>query len=321
MERPFLDNADISQRHLFVPSWRDKNESLNALELYKFSYLGGSRKTHNEVIFKRSAHIKDMIPPYNLNDENLENCFIELDQWIKENNVDDINSFYGKNTDLERICKKIVDTIPYINHSVYANLLMRMFFDFNLNNKNIIVALEQEILNNLHHLSIEDICKIHFVAKIFSPKHTTVNFTKTLVRTIDEKLGGLTLNQIFCVLFGFRLHKDKSFFDKIVNILIEKKDHFLKKDSKNIGANVARIFYTYAANKPKHYGIQTFYPHKDIIDKLLMAYDNEILENIMKMDQYEICRLTEALYILKSENVDLYLKLLFINIVVLKETC
>ena len=52
-----------------------------------------------------------------------------------------------------------------------------------------------------------------------------------------------------------------------------------------------------------------------------MAYDNEILENIMKMDQYEICRLTEALYILKSENVDLYLKLLFINIVVLKETC
>ena len=29
----------------------------------------------------------------------------------------------------------------------------------------------------------------------------------------------------------------------------------------------------------------------------------------MKMDQYEICRLTEALYLLKSENVDLYIKL------------
>ena len=250
-----------------------------------------------------------MLPPYNLNEENLENCFVELNNWINENKVDDVNNFYGKNDDLDRLCKKIVDTIPYINHSVYGNLLMRMFYDLNLNNRNIIVALEQEILNNLHHLTIEDICKIHFVSKIFSPKHTTLNFTKTLVRTVEDKFSGLTLNQIYCVLFGFRMHKDKSFFDKIVNILIDKKDHFLKKDPKNAGANIARLFYSYAANKPKHYGIQTFYPHKETIDKLLMAYDNELLENIMKMDQYEICRLTEALYLLKSENVDLYIKL------------
>ena len=308
MERPFLDNADLTQRHLFTQSFKDKNEMLNSLEVYKFSYLGGSRKSHNEVIFKRISFIKDVLPPYQINDENLDNCFRELESWISENNVEDVNQFYGKNKDLDRIVKKFVDSIPYINHSVYGNFIMRMFYDFNLNNQTIIVALEQEILNNLHHLRVEDICKIHFVAKIFSPKHTSVNFTKILVKNIEEKLNGLTLNQLFTVLFGFRLHKDKAFFDKIVQIFIDRKDQILKKDPNNIPANIANIFYAYAANKPKHYGVQTFYPHKDLIENLIMAYDKDLLDNILKMDQYEVCRLTHALYLLKSESVDLYIK-------------
>ena len=307
-ERPFLDNANIDQRHLFVPSWRDKNEPLNALELYKFSYLGGSRKSHNDIIFSRYSFIKEMCPPFNVNDENMENCLKELEVWSSENNIQDINQLYGKNHDLDRIVKKIVDTIPYINHSIYSNLMMRMFFDFNLNNKSIMVAMEQEILNNLHHLTVEDVCKIHFVAKVLSPKHTSSSFTKLLVTNVTEKISALTLDQIFCVLFGFRLHRDKSFFDKILNLFIEKKDHFLKKDLKNAPANIARIFYAYAANKPKHYGIHTFYPHKELIEKFIMAYDNDLLENILKMDQHEVCRLTHSLYLLKSDSVDLYLK-------------
>jgi hypothetical protein len=310
LERPFLDNADISQRHLFVPSWRDKNETLNALELYKFSYIGGSRKSHNEAIFKRNSYVKEFLPPFKINDENLENYFNELDNWINENKVEDVNQFYGKNKELDSIVKKIYDSIPYVNHSVFANMLMRMFFDFNLNQQSLIVYLEQEILNSLHHLSIEDICKIHYVAKIFSPKHFSAGFPKILLTSVQEKLPGMNLNQLYCVLFGFRMHRDKSFFDNIVNILIEKKNHLLKKDNSNIPANIARIFYSYASNKPKHYGIQTFYAHKEVIEKLIMAYDNDLLENILKMDQHEVCRLTHALYLLKYESVDLYLKYL-----------
>jgi hypothetical protein len=185
---------------------------------------------------------------------------------------------------------------------------MRMLLDFNLNNPKLIVALEQEILNNLHHLAVEDISKIFFVTKIFSPKHTSATFHKILVQNIEEKLPSLNLNQLFVVLFGFRLHKDKGFFDKIVQIFISKKDNFFKKDPQNIPALLSNIFYAYASHKPKHYGVQTFYPHKDAIENLIMTYDKEMLENIIKMDQHQICRLTHALYLLKSDSVDLYLK-------------
>ena len=310
-KRPFLDGASLEVRHMFTPSWREKYEYLEAKDMYKFSYIGGTRESHNEAIFERMDYAKGFQKPFTINNVEIEKCIDNIGSYIKKaQNTEKLEkNWQNLNWKLHEVLKininKIIDEIPHSNHSTYANLCMQLFYTLDLNVKEIWVALEQEILNNLHHLNNIDISKIYFISRLNSPKFTSNTLKDELENVITSRLETMNLEDFLHICIGFRLNRSKDFNIKVMNSIIKMKTPLLEgKPHENLG----KLLLAHAANKPMHYGVKTFYPNKDNVNKFVLAFEKELNDNIMKMSPKEVARTAHAMYLLKYEDVDLFVK-------------
>jgi hypothetical protein len=318
--RVYYNYADEKVRHKFVPSYRYKVEPFNSIPVFKFPLINKNRDEHNQIMFKRNEFVTGFQPPFNINHKDLENLLNQLSQFRKENNIDfnskqfqeTITNQYLKEQDkdkltiqYEQIINSIVDLIPYTNHLVLPNLLMNMFYNLGLNDKRIWIAIEQEVLNNLHHYTIKDISKIHYISTISSPKYASLNFRQILYSTVLEQMNKLPLEDLFHVAMGFRMIKEKKLYDKLAHVFMSRRNEFL---AENKPANLARIFYSWASHKPKQYTVDTFYPQQELIEKFVEIFEDVLNENILKMDQFDVARFTNSLYLLKYDYIDLFIK-------------
>ena len=302
----FIDNASTEVRHMFTPSWREKYEYLDSKDMFRFSMVGGTRESHNEEMFKRMDYARGFQRPFRVDNQIFEKSFETITNYIKQHPENkEYNVKWKDNEFLKSSIQNIIDEIPNINHSLYANLCLKMFYDINLNVNEICVVLEQEILNNLQHLSNIDLSRIYFVTRLDSPKYTSTRFKTEIEKMILSRLRTMNLEDFLHVCIGFRLNKCKDFNNKLMESLINMKNQLLEnKPHENLG----KLLLAYAANKPKHYGVRTFYENKDSIDRLILAFEKELNENIGKMNSKEIARVAKALYILKYEEVDLFVR-------------
>lgn len=321
MQRPYYGFVSENLRQKFAPSHRFTVEPFNSIPVFKSGLSGNSREEHNLLIFKRNEYLKEFVRPFNINLPDLKNLlekFRNIENTIQFNSFEFqkyITNFYLNENQVNdpnikeylETVNSIVDIIPHTNHSLYPNLLMALFYDYGINEKRIWITIEQEILNNLHHYNVKDICKIYHIAYISSPKYSTLRFRQTLHSEIFKQLNNMTVEELNYVCLGFRMSKDKNLYKNIVEQYIKRKDD-LTKDEKNLPQNLSNMFYSYASNFPKYQAVDTFFPQKEIVDKFIETFEDELNGSILKMDQFEIARFATSLYLLKYEYVDLFVK-------------
>lgn len=317
--RSLYDMSNEKYRHMFVPSYRHKIEPFNSLHTFRWSYINGNVKEHNEVIFKRNNFVQGFIRPFKMNDKeveiflsrlsqimskyNLEFNSVEFQKIITDNYIDPHNSSNEGIKEYTAAIDDFLQLLPKLNHKTLPPLILNSFFDLSLNDKRLWIAMEQEILNNLHHYTIAEVCQIAYISTITCPKYTTTNFRQLLLDTVFRELEGntISLEDIYTIAFAFRNTKNKMLYDKIAECFIKRKNEFL---GDKASVNIPKMFYSLASHKPKNHGTHTFYPHKEIIENLLETYEDDINNNIMKMDQEDIFRLATSLYLFKTDSVD-----------------
>lgn len=340
--RSFYDNAQPKFRHMFVPSWRYKVEPFNSTHVFKWGYIEGDRKAHNETLFKRNSYVPGFSPPFNLNHPEVEKIISQLSELQKKNNFEYnspefqkiVNDPYKKPENSEnegiKIYTQIIDNfynlIPSFPYKQIPNLLMRLFYDLSLNSKKLWISFEQEILNNLHHYTINEICQINYISSVTSPKYTSDNFRLLLAQTVIRQLEGnnMSLEELHAVALGFRYTKKRYIYDKIAENLIRRKHNFIEEgvSSKNSDtpSNLAKIFYSWSVNKPKNDTTLTYYPQKELTENLIQTYEDALINNIIKMTPEDLSRLATSLYLMKTDSVDPFINRIERNLLKLKST-
>jgi hypothetical protein len=234
--RIFYDQADPRYKHMFVPSYRYKVEAFNSRYTFKFGISNAlNRDEHNEVISKKNSFVKGFnTTKFDINDQNLDILFNKLKELKIKYNVLDLNNpefqkiitdEYNnpENSEIEyvreyvKIIEDFLNIIPKINHKLLPIIPMKAFFELGLNDKRLWILLEQEILNNLHHLNITEICQIFYICTISSPKYSSKHFKSMLYQVIHKEVFSMTLKleDLFTISFAFRNSKDKALYDKI----------------------------------------------------------------------------------------------------------
>jgi hypothetical protein len=317
---------------MFAIPGKDRIEPFNTMGLFKFSAPENSPEKLREVIYTRNKHIKGFLPPFELANKKLEDIhknFIDLKHKYNLNlNCEKkihsiVNDEYAKNP-LESAFiqeNKILDT-QYLkeyleirenflseiesnmNYRIIPNLLMKYVFELGFNDKHFWVIIEQIILENLHHYNLSELSKIFYCASFACPKFTTERFRSIIYEEVYNQLENCGVDELNHIMFGFREIKNKKIFDKIANIIIAKKNVLIK----NKLEDVSRLLYTYASHKPKTYGVNTLNPQKDLVEKVVRAYEEDLIENIMKMNLSECGRVATMLYLLRLEKVDIFTK-------------
>ena len=326
--RPFYGTADVSQIHMFTIPKDDKIEPYSSQQMFRYSAPDNDDQKLRSVINKRNNHISSFIPPFELSNQILQDIFVEL-KLFKEKfnlNLNDeeylhkvMNDSYNEpessvfiKEKKHRECIKVyvdiqnrlLEEISNINCKIIPNLVMKYVFELGFNNKLFWVLLEQEVLNNLHHFDMIELSKIFYAATFSCPKFTTDNFRTIIYNEVFNQLENCSLDEILHILFGFRETKNKKIYDKIANIIIAKKDSLVH----NKITDISKLLYTYASHKPKKYGINTLNPQRELVEKVVYAYETDLIDNIMKMDCTELSRIATSLYLLRIENVDIFTK-------------
>jgi hypothetical protein len=338
--RTFYDMAEESKRHLFVPSYRYKVEPFNSIHTFRWDAINGNLKDHNETIFKRNNFVKGFIPPFELNNNQVEQIFKEL-QSIKETHKIEFNSseFHKIITDIYNSpyesnkegvksymnsIDSFLDLIPNLNHKIFPAFIMKSYFELSLNDKRLWIAMEQEILNNLHHYTNIELCQINYIANLNCPKYTSLHFRQLLKDTIYKQLESntLSMDELFTISFAFRNQKNFNFYDKVSENFVKRKEEFFKtKDTTSqIPSNLSKMFYSWASHKPKQFNHSNYYIQKENIEKFVETFEDDLNESIPKMSQEDIFRLSTSLYLLRTENVDPFINRIERNLLKIKNS-
>ncbi len=328
--RPFYNSSNIDQMHMFAIPKNDKIEPYTAIGMFRYSAPENSAEKLRELIYIRNKHVSDFLPPFELGNATLDKIHLSLKHLVQKYNLDlnseekihkIVNDEYAENPlqsafipnktntaylkEYLEIKDKLLDEVlNSLSFKMIPNLLMKFVFELGFNDKHFWVAIEQLVLENLHHYSINELSKIFYVATFACPKFTTEVFRSIIYEEVMKQLENCGADELTHVMFGFREIKNKKIFDKIANIIIAKKDKLVK----NKLEDISRLLYTYASHKPKTYGINTLNPQKELVEKLVRAYEEDLVEHLMKMNATEISRVATMLYLLRIEDVEIFTK-------------
>jgi hypothetical protein len=326
--RPFNHKTRSDVSILYSVPENDKIEPYNSVDMFKYSAPDNNTQKLREKIYLKNKHISGFVAPFELSNQKLENISILLKGFKNKYSIDlnseeyihkIINDQYNKPLESAFIKDKsniqylkeyilireeLIEELSNINIKTIPNVLMKFVYECGFNDKLFWVILEQMILDNLHHFSVKELCKIFFVATFASPKFSTDLFRKIIYDEIYNQLENMEADDLQHVMLGFRESRNKKIFDKIANIIIDKKTLICKDPL----VDPTNLLYSWALHKPKMFGVKTLIPHKELCSKLLNSLENYYIENLMKMDSVHIARLSMALNILRIEDVEIFTK-------------
>lgn len=326
--RPFNYKTGPEVSHMFSIPENDRIEPYTAKEMFRYSAPENSNLKLKEKIYLKNSHITGFVPPFELSSQKLENICTLLKNFSQKYSIDlnseenihkIVNDSYAGNNPLDSVFIKdknntqylkeyltireeLIDELGSVSIKTIPNILMKFIFEIGFNDKLFWVVNEQIILNNLHHFSIGELSKIFYCATYASPKFSTDLFRKIIYEEVYNQLENMESDDLQHVMFGFRESRNKKIFDKIANIIMDKKGLLCK----NPLTDPANLLYTWAMHKPKMYGVNTLIPHRELCNKMLYAFENYYIDNIMKMDSVHIARIAIALNLLRIEDVEIF---------------
>jgi len=328
--RSFNSSSNLDQMHMFAIPSKDKIEPFTSIGMFKYSAPENSTEKLKQLIYKRNNFVSGFVPPFELASAKLEEICKSLKN-LKEKYDLDLNSeekihkivndeyaahplqsaFISDKQNIDyleaylEIKEKILDEVQNnFNFKMIPNLLMRLVFEIGFNDKQFWILMEQIVLDNLHHFNVNELAKIFYVATYASPKFSTEVFRNIIYDEVYKQLENCGSDELIHVMFGFREIKNKKLFDKIANIIIAKKDQLIK----NKLEDLPRLLYSYASHKPKNYGVNTLNPQKELIDKLIRTFEEDLVDNLMKMNPNEMARVATMLYLLRIDKVEIFTK-------------
>ena len=93
-------------------------------------------------------------------------------------------------------------------------------------------------------------------------------------------------------------------YRKLVSYLMDKKDKLVSTpvegEEKKWAINLVNIFYSFATNKPRQFGVYSIYA-RDELNELLSHYEQEFCERAQYLDGEGITKLAQIMYLLKSD--------------------
>jgi GTPase SAR1 family protein len=328
--RPFNSGSNIDQMHMFAIPRNDKIEPYTALGMYNFSKPENSAEKLRELIYLRNNYISSFSPPFELGNGELDDIYKSFQNLKEKYNLDlnseekihkivndeyaetPLQSAFIKDKRKTAYLKEYLDIQDRILEEIQTNLsfktipnlLLKFVYELGFNDKHFWTIIEQIVLDNLHHYNVNELSKIFYVATFACPKFTTEVFRSIIYEEVYKQLENCGADDLIHVMFGFREIKNKKIFDKIANIIIAKKDKLVK----NKLEDISRLLYSYASHKPKSYGINTLNPQRELVEKVVKAYEEDLVENLMKMNVNEMARVATMLYLLRIEHVDIFTK-------------
>lgn len=327
--------TDEKLRPIFVPSYREKSSRYNALVAFKTQFKNNNRDEHNKDFLRKLSFAPSFNAPFNIYNEKIENILIDLKRVVEEsrtnflypNNPDfalsgdkisrcvDMNSFIEVSEFFSaENCLKISESIKYLKEEIenispnlIPNLLMRFFFECNLNIRSIWMKLEEIILNSINNYSIGDISKIYFVSNIVSPKYSSQNFRNQLkAELLKNKFENYSFSDISDIIAGLKQSKDSILFSQISSTLSNNVEKYLNtKSSLSKEQIICNLAFGLSYCKPSQYKKLDYLGLKEDNSNNYMNIHDFIIEYIPKMNIDQMLLILEATARLEIEHCDM----------------
>ena len=130
-----------------------------------------------------------------------------------------------------------------------------------------------------------------------------------LYKMASDKLDSevVSADDIHHILQGFRNKKSVDFYLKIKKLFLNQKEQIFgapqEGNEKKWANNLVNVFYSFASNKPKNFGVYQDIA-KEEIDELLALYEHDLNEASKYLDGEGITRLAQVMYLLKSKSYE-----------------
>jgi hypothetical protein len=179
--------------------------------------------------------------------------------------------------------EKVLEAVPKVNHDVLIDLARHTAYDAKVNDKAIWKAIEDAAHASLHHMSLTQVCQLEWASQELKPKQTSPRLNALLMRRALEAVEGgsaATASDMIDVLQGFRQKKNKDLYIRIRKALIERKATLFPhgktpEEQKKRAENLVNLFFTFASNRPKDFGVYKVYALEEL-NELLSHYEEDL---------------------------------------------
>lgn len=121
----------------------------------------------------------------------------------------------------------------------------------------------------------------------------------------QESFENCSAEDLMHIFQGFRQKASKEFFSAARSVLLNRKDQLFgtgQMDQEK-AEKLARMFFSFASNRPRFYGVYKLYVRDDI-EELLAHYEHDLIDAVPHLNADDVTRLAQALYILKSDQYE-----------------
>lgn len=161
--------------------------------------------------------------------------------------------------------------------------------DLKLNDKQVWTALQDASLAALHLFDTKQVSQLEWASSQLKPKQTLARFNTLLMQHVQQKLPTASLNEMIFIIQGFRNRQNKDLYQKVRQTIVDRKKHlFTVAETRH--EDLINLFYTFASNRPKHFGQMKLYAEDDR-DELIAHYEHELCEAAEATDAEHLTRL------------------------------
>lgn len=311
--------------HMYLPSEKEPLGYINPYVGLKGELLNRDKDQHNKDIYDKFGRVCDLFnynfPLFNneldsiiselkqikktdemlFSNEAISRCikyndFTEVKEYIQPDDVFKFKTLYEKllnfNVDFKYCC----------------NLIMRLFYDVNLNIKQLAFKFEQILLENFHHLPFDDLCKIYYITSILTPKYYNRLRSEIMNEITKNKLENYSPQQLVKILLCFRHCKLPYLYESICDVVNKNLKNWLKEsmiknkkaDTTNPENLLLNILFAISYGKPTTR--KKFY--LDLKEEVYQIVSNNIDEILTFAPSFNLSQIIILLDVISKSSVD-----------------
>lgn len=258
----YIDESSPELKPIFVPSYKEEREIYNPFKVLKSELIGNDREVHNQLLLDRLSTVSSAYnTKIDVKDPEIESIFqqfrkiyedskklfeypkkpefmfsnVTLNRCMEDGNYYDVKENFSPENCLlfNSLCEKIFLLFEKTDPNMLGDIVLKMFFEINLNVKPLWSKLEEVVCNNIQHMSLNSLCKIYLVACITSPKFNSPNFRKILKKEILSMLDSKSPEGYVTALVSMKFSNDADSYAEICNKCIKYFPEWLEKAIKN----------------------------------------------------------------------------------------
>lgn len=311
---PYYYSVSEDMTHIYQPSEKEPLGFINPIKGLKGEFTNRDRDQHNQEIYEKFGKVCDLFNwNFPLFNSELDSIISDLKQIKKKDDMlfsSEAISRCIKFNDFTEIKDSISpdDVFKFkanyekllnidVDFKLCCNLISKLFYELNLNIKQLAAKYEQVLLENFHHLQFDDLCRIYYITSLVSPKYYNRLRSEIMNEITKNKLENYSSQQIIKILLCFRHSKLPYLYESICEIINKNLKNWLK-DSIIVNQNNKK---SNVNNQPK----QTQTPENLLLNMLFaLSYGKPTTNKKYYLD------LKEEVYQIVSNNIDEILTLI-----------